>query len=136
VQCDKNVKEFDPTLDSGERIRIPPGCGMVEVPGSAVPCAIRFPDLGLAALSGGSKQSILSELMPALELALASSCELSEEEAAIIGTFSKVLSVLERTKDEKKAAHLVAARAHLKAVLALAAEPEVPEVCLLPCFVR
>jgi hypothetical protein len=147
VQCDESVEELDPTLDSGparwdasslpgERACIPPNCGTVEVPGCAVPCAISFQDMGLASLAcGSSKGSILTELMPALEMALASSCELSEEEEAVICTFSKVLSVREKTKDEKKAAHLVAARAHLKAVLGLAAVPEMAGLCLLPCFV-
>jgi hypothetical protein len=102
---------------------------MVEVPGSAVPCAIRFRDLGLPTLDGGSKRSILAELLPALELALAASSELSEEEAAITAELSKRLSVLGKTVEEKIAAHLIAARAHLKAVLALTV---VPEVCLLP----
>jgi hypothetical protein len=50
---------------------------------------------------------------------LAASSELTEAEAAITGELSKRLSVLDRTFEEKKAAHLVAARAHLKAVLAL-----------------
>jgi hypothetical protein len=154
---DKRFFEFDPTLDSRARIYITPDCGMVEVPESAVPCPVIFEDLGLPAVTGGIEVSILAELMPALELALAScsgikvsilaelmpalelalaSCsDLSYEEAALISTFSKMLTVLEKTHDERKAAHLVAARAHLKAVPALAAVPEVAKVCLLPCSV-
>jgi hypothetical protein len=129
LQCNKNRFEFDPTLDGQERRYIPPGCKMVEVPGSAVPCAIRFRDLGLPALDGGSKGTILAEILPALELALAASSDLSEEEMAFTAELSKRLSVLDKTVEEKKAAHLIAARAHLKAVLALAV---VSEVRLLP----
>jgi hypothetical protein len=89
---------------------------MGEVPGSAVPCAIRFRDLGLALLHGGRRSDVLTELMPALEMALASSSELTEEEVAITSELSKQLSVLDKTVEEKQAKHLIAARAHLKAV--------------------
>jgi hypothetical protein len=129
VQCAKNITEFDPTLDSGERRYIPPACSMVEVPGSAVACAINFRDLGLASLQGGSINSVLAELMPAMEVALASAPELTEEEMALTSELSKRLSALDKTVEERKAAHLIAARAHLKAVLALAV---VAEVRLLP----
>jgi hypothetical protein len=135
VHCDKRVLEFDRTLNRRERISIPPDCGTVGLPGSAGPCAVRCEDLGLPALTGASKVSVLAELMPALELALASCTDLSDEESALISLFSKRLTVLEKTHEERKAAHLAAARAHLKAVLALAAVPEVAKVCLLPCSV-
>jgi hypothetical protein len=102
VQCDESVKEFDPTLDSGERACIPPNCSTVSVPGSAVPCAIRFHDVELAAMEGASRAETLAELMPALGLTLACSCDLSEEESAITSTFSKVLNVFETTKEEKR----------------------------------
>jgi hypothetical protein len=89
---------------------------MGEVPGSAVPCAIRFRDLGLASLHGGSRSDILTELMPALEMALASSSELTEEEVAITNELSKRLSGLDKTVEEKQAKYLIAARVYLQAV--------------------
>jgi hypothetical protein len=64
-----------------------------------------------------------------MEVALASCPELTEEEEALTSELSKRLSALDKTVEERKAAHLIAASAHLKAILALVV---VAEVRLLP----
>jgi hypothetical protein len=97
-----------------------------------VPCANQLRDLRLATLTGGSKRYILAELLPALELALASSSDLTEEEVAITSELSKRLSVLNFTVEEKKSAYLIAARVHLKTVLALAVVPDVHRLSIPP----
>jgi hypothetical protein len=97
------------------------------VPENAVPCTIHFQGIGLASLNGGSRKAILAQLMPALEQGLDPS-KLSDEELGIISLLNKRLTALEKTVDERKAAHLIAARAHLKEVLALS---EMAEVCIL-----
>jgi hypothetical protein len=120
LQCDPSVLEFDPVQwELGARRHIPQGCAMVEVPGSAVPCTVNFKGMGLPSLQGGSRGAILAELMPALEEALGCAA-ISEEDTALAGTLHKQMTALDKTAEEKIAAHLIAARAHLKQVLALA----------------
>jgi hypothetical protein len=126
VQVDPDVLEYDPARPDEHRQFIPERCDWVEVQGSKVPCIVTFQDMGLASLAGGSRSAILAELMPALGKALSS--PQTEEELDITGSLAKQLDALGKSADEMTAAHLIAARAHLKAVLALSARSE---VCLI-----